>query len=197
MDDPGEAAVYTPFSQTPFYWTYVMVRTSGDPTSVAAGVRKAISSVEPNLTAASLRTMDDLVSESVSQPRFNATLLSIFAGLALVLASVGIYGVVSYSVAQRTREIGIRMALGAKPGDVLRLVLTKGMALVMAGMIIGLVGAFLLTRVLESMLFGVTTTDPATYIAVTLVLAFVALIACYTPARRATKVDPMVALRYE
>lgn len=197
MDDPGEAAVYTPFSQTPFYWTYVMVRTSGEPSSVAAGVRKAISSVEPNLTAAGLRTMEDLVSESVSQPRFNATLLSIFAGLALVLASVGIYGVVSYSVAQRTREIGIRMALGAKPGDVLRLVLTKGMALVLAGVIIGLVGAFLLTRVLESMLFGVTTTDPATYIAVTLVLAFVALLACYTPARRATKVDPMIALRYE
>ncbi len=197
LDDPGDAAVYTPFSQTPFYWTYLMVRTSGDPTSVAAGVRKAISSVEPNLTAASLRTMDDLVSESVSQPRFNATLLSIFAGLALVLASVGIYGVVSYSVAQRTREIGIRMALGARPADVLRLVLTKGMALVFAGVVIGLVGAFVLTRVLESMLFGVTTTDPATYVTVTLVLAFVALVACYTPARRATKVDPMVALRYE
>ncbi|HKY05931.1 MAG TPA: FtsX-like permease family protein, partial [Blastocatellia bacterium] len=197
LDDPGEAAVYTPFSQTPFYWTYLMVRTSADPAAVAAGVRKAISSVDSNLTAASLRTMDDLVSESVSQPRFNATLLSIFAGLALVLASVGIYGVISYTVAQRTREIGIRMALGARPSDVLRLVLTKGMRLVLAGVVIGLAGAFVLTRVLESMLFGVTTTDPATYLIVTLLLAFVALVACYTPARRATKVDPMVALRYE
>jgi putative ABC transport system permease protein len=197
LDDPGEAAVYTPFAQTPFPWTYVMVRTAAEPAGVAAAIRKAVSSVDGSLTAASIRPMEQLVADAVMGPRFNALLLSIFAGLALVLAAVGIYGVVSYSVTQRTREIGIRLALGAQAGDVVRLVVGQGLGLAAAGVVAGALAAAAGSRVLSSLLFGVSATDPATFIGISLLLILVSALASYIPARRAMKVDPMVALRYE
>src|SRR6185295_6962639 len=142
-------------------------------------------------------TMDEYISATVAGPRFNATLLMIFAAVALVLTVVGLYGVMSYSVAQRTNEIGIRMALGAQASDVLRLIVSQGFKLVLLGLGIGLAFAFALTRVIASLLFGVTAKDPVTFAAVAVLLALVALLACYIPARRATRLDPLHALRYE
>jgi len=141
--------------------------------------------------------MDEYISATVAGPRFNATLLVIFAGVALILTIVGLYGVMSYSVAQRTNEIGIRMALGAQTSDVLRLIVSQGFKLVLIGLGIGLAGAFALMRVIASLLFGVTAKDPLTFAAVAVLLALVALLACYIPARRATRLDPLHALRYE
>jgi putative ABC transport system permease protein len=143
------------------------------------------------------KTMDEYLAASVAAPRFNTTLLTIFAAVALVLTIVGLYGVMSYSVAQRTNEIGIRMALGAQTRDVLRLIVKQGFKLVLVGLAIGLLGAFPLMRLIASLLFGVTTKDPLTFVAVAGLLAVVALVACYLPARRASRVDPMVSLRYE
>src|SRR6185503_10674424 len=144
-----------------------------------------------------VKTMDEYISATVAAPRFNTTLLVIFASVALVLTIVGLYGVMSYSVAQRTNEIGIRMALGAQSRDVLRLIVSQGFKLVLMGLAIGLAGAVALTRVIASLLFGVTAKDPLTFLTVAVVLAFVALLACYIPARRATRLDPLTALRYE
>jgi putative ABC transport system permease protein len=141
--------------------------------------------------------MKQLLASSVARARFNTLLLSLFAALALVLASVGIYGVMAYSVVQRTKEIGIRIALGAQGRDVLKMIVGHGMLLTLAGVCLGLAGAFVLTRLMSSLLFNVSTTDPWTFIGVSLLLGTVALLACYIPARRATKVDPMIALRYE
>jgi len=141
--------------------------------------------------------MQEFLSASVAAPRFNTTLLSIFAGVALVLTIVGLYGVMSYSVAQRTNEIGIRLALGAQSRDVLLMVVRQGSMLILVGLVFGLAGAYALTRLISSLLFGVTTKDPLTFVAVAVVLAVVALLACYIPALRATKVDPIEALRCE
>ncbi|MEK6299556.1 MAG: ABC transporter permease [Acidobacteriota bacterium] len=197
LDDTGDAVVYTPFAQTPFLWSYVMVRAAGDPSALIPSIRHAVSSVNPTLAALQLKPMRDTVWGSVSQPRFNMILLSSFAVLALALAVVGLYGVMSYLVAQRTREIGVRMALGASSTDVLKLVLRHGLALAGTGIVFGLAAAFAATRVLSSMLFGLSSTDPATFAFVALLLTAVAVAASVIPARRAIRVDPMVALRYE
>ena len=190
LDDPGDAAIYTPFPQTPFLWAYVMVRTSSDPANFMASIRSAVSSVDSNISAVNLQPMSKLVSGSVAQPRFHMTLLSTFAVLALILAAVGLYGVMSYLVTQRTREIGVRMALGARSSDVLRLVVGQGMLLALIGVIVGLFGAFAVTRLMSSLLYGVSATDPLTFAAISLLLLGVALGACFVPARRATKSRP-------
>ncbi len=190
--------IYLPYLQatSPRYLTLV-VRTSSDPMRLAAAVQSEVWTIDKNLPVSEIMSMEDAISASIAQQRFNMLLLGIFAAVALVLAIVGIYGVMSYSVTQRTHEIGIRMALGARSSDVLRMIVGQGMVLVAVGIGVGLVGAFLLTRLMESLLFGVSVTDPLTFIAISIVLAGVALGACFIPARRATKVDPMIALRYE
>jgi predicted permease len=175
----------------------IAVRTTGDPTRYVSAIRAAVSSVDKDEPIANVRTLDDLVSSSMGQRRLSMTLLGVFAGIALLLASVGIYGVMAYSVVQRTREMGLRMALGAKQSDVLALVLRQGMMLVLAGVVIGVVSALAITRVIASQLYSVRATDPATFISVAVLLATVALVATLLPAWRATLVDPTVALREE
>jgi putative ABC transport system permease protein len=162
-----------------------------------AAVTEAIRQTDPSLPGTQVMTLDNLLSQSVSPQRFSAVLIGILAGLALVLSAVGIYGVMSYTVGQRTQEIGVRMALGAQPGDILSLIVGRGVALAMTGITVGLLGALALTRFLSSLLFGVRAKDPIIFGSVALLLMLVALAACYIPARRAMKVDPMVALRYE
>jgi putative ABC transport system permease protein len=188
-------AMYLPTLSLP--WTNLVIRTAGEPAGLAAAVRKEVGALDSQQPVAAVKPMAQWLSESVAQPRFRTLLLGVFAGIALLLSVLGIYGVMSYVVAQRTREVGIRMALGAGRFDVLRLVIGQGMRLALTGVALGLAAAYGLTRLLASLLFNVSATDPTTFIAIALLLAGVASLACYVPARRATKVDPMVALRYE
>jgi putative ABC transport system permease protein len=173
------------------------IRTSGDPLGLAASVREQVHELDKDQSVAEMRTLEQVVSASLAQPRLNTLLLAGFAALAVLLAAIGVYGVISYSVAQRTREIGIRMALGATRGKVFLLVVGEGMLLALAGLVVGLVAAFGLARLMTSLLYGVAPSDPLTFFAVSVLLSGVAFVASYIPARRATKVDPMVALRYE
>jgi len=188
---------YYPYSQQGMYLGNFEVRFSGEPGAVAAAVRRAIKEVNGALPIFEVATLSEQVDRSLVQQKLIARLSSLFGLLALLLASVGIYGVISYSVTQRTREIGVRMALGAERSDVLRLVLGQGAKLALAGGLIGLGASWALTRWIKSLLFNVSATDPATFVAIALLLIAVALLACYIPARRATKVDPMIALRCE
>jgi len=188
---------YVPYTQNPFPGMRVAVRTSVDAASLIPSIRSQIQSVDSEEGPTRIMTMTELLSESVAQPRFNTFLIGLFAALAFILAAIGIYGVINYDVTQRTSEIGVRMALGAQARDVLRLIIGQGLMLTLGGLVLGLAGAFALTRFLSGLLFGVKPTDPLTYIAVAGLLAFVALLACLIPARRAMKVDPLVALRYE
>lgn len=176
---------------------FLAIRTGSDPATLAAAVRSQVLSLDREQPVSDVTTMDSLLASSVAQSRFSALLLGLFALIALVLASVGIYGVISYSIAQRTHEIGIRMALGASARDILSMVIRQGMMFTLIGIAIGLVAAIVLTRLMSSLLYGITATDPVTFASITLLLATVAFLACYIPARRATRVDPMSALRYE
>ncbi len=206
LNSPSPAAVFVPLAQVPddvllvarqFVTMKFAIRTAGDPLAIAAAAKREMLDVDPALPVTNIQSLDQIVSLSLAQDRFNTVLLGLFAGLGLALAVIGIYGVVAYSVMQRTREIGIRVALGASSQDVLKLVVAQGMLPVFLGVAIGLGGAFALTRFLSSFLFGVTTTDAATFAGTAILLTGVALMACFVPARKAIRVDPMVALRYE
>ncbi len=197
LANPARLEVYVPFSQSPSSHMNLLVKSAVDPTAMTSAVRDVVASVDKDQPIFAISTMNRLLHDSVSTQTFTLILLGLFSSVALVLAAIGIYGVISYSVAQRTRDIGIRMALGASPGNILQNILGLGLWLTGAGLGLGLIGAFAVTRVLSSLLYGVQSTDAVTFSAVSLVLAVVALIASYLPARRAMLVDPMVALRYE
>jgi putative ABC transport system permease protein len=200
LDQPVDPAVYAPFAQNDERWRSfmaVVVRTRAPFASVINQIKTQVRSLDSQIPVSDIASMDELMAGSLAQQRFNMLLLGIFALLALILASVGIYGLTAYAVGQRTHEIGIRMALGAQRRNVLRLVLAEGARLVFIGILIGLVGGLVLTRLMRSMLYEVKPADPATYAAVAVLLAILALLACYLPARRAASVEPMAALRYE
>ncbi len=199
VESQAEPELYEPYAQHPFasFLVTFVIRTSGNPLDVAAAVRNAVWEIDHDQPVIQVRTMENVISESLWQQHLSALMLGIFAAIALLLSAVGIYGVLSYSVSRRTHEIGIRMAMGAERRDVLKLVLGHGFNMALTGIGIGIAGCFVLTRFLASLLYGVKATDPTTIIAVALLLLAVALIAVYIPARRATKVDPMVALRHE
>jgi putative ABC transport system permease protein len=200
LDAPVKAEMYLPYQQISnfgFSPSNLVIRTVGDPLSLAASVRQAIWAVDRDQPVSNIRTMEEILEGEISQRRLGMTLLAAFASLALALAALGIYGVLSYAVSQRTPEIGLRLALGAQPGDVLRMVVSDGMRLALLGLGAGLAASFALTRVMDKLLFGVRATDPLTFAVVSLLLLFMAGAACYIPARRAMKVNPMVALRVE
>lgn len=196
LDIEPRAEVYRPYRNNPLYGPQLAVRTIGDPRSVIDSVRAEIRALEPEMPLG-IYTVEELAELSTAQRRFATLLLAIFAGLAVVLSVAGIYGVMSYTVAQRTHEIGLRMALGAQSTQVLKMIIGRGLAMTSVGIILGLAGALAVTRAMRTLLFEVSATDPATYVAVAFSLMMVALVACYIPARRATKVDPNIALRYE
>jgi len=201
VDAPVKAEMNLSYQQNKSHWwmaPYMLaVRVSGDPMSLVAAVSREIHAVDPNQPISVIATMAKLVGEETDQRRVGMILLATFAGIALLLAALGIYGVLAYFVAQRTREIGVRVALGAQTHDVMKMVMKQGMGLTLFGIGIGLIGGFALARLMKSLLFGVSASDPLTFAAVAALLASVAMAACYIPARRATKVDPVVALRCE
>ncbi|MFN7943996.1 MAG: ABC transporter permease [Blastocatellia bacterium] len=197
LSEDSGAEVYVAHTQAPWNTITVVARTSIDPSSLIQSVRNEVRSLNPDLPVYDIRTLEDRISLTVAQPRFQMLLLAIFAGIALLLTAVGLYGVLAYNVAQRTQEIGIRMALGASAGKVRAMVVRQGMTLALVGVGIGLIASLAATRLLASLLFGVAATDPLTFALIGLAMLLIALAACWIPARRATKVDPMIALRYE
>jgi putative ABC transport system permease protein len=197
LDTAPEPTVYWPTPELVYSGMTILARTSNDPLTLVSAARAELQKIDPELPMASVATMDQLLGDSLSRSRFTMLLLGIFAAVALLLAAVGIYGLIAYSVTQRTQELGIRIALGAQRRDVLRLVLTQRTRLTLLGVAIGVLAALALSRLLATLLFGVSATDPLTFAGVAGLLAFVALLACFIPARRATRVDPIVALRYE
>ncbi|HEU0178168.1 MAG TPA: ABC transporter permease [Blastocatellia bacterium] len=197
LDAEVKPMSYWPQPELTYSGMTLVIRTRGDATDIASAARNVIRALDPEQPVADVRTMESLIGTSVARARFNTLLLTIFAMVALLLAGVGIYGVMAYSVAQRTQEIGVRIALGARATDVLRLVVRRGMTLTLAGMAIGVGASFVLTRLVKTLLFNVSATDPLTFAGIPLLLALVALLACLIPARRASKVDPMIALRCE
>jgi putative ABC transport system permease protein len=197
LRETAQPEIYTPYLQNTSRTFTLVARTSTDARTLAPSIRKEVWATDKDLPVSNMKLMDELISNSVAQSRFYVILLSVFAGLALVLAAVGVYGVMSYSVTLRTRDIGIRMALGARPFDIFKHTLIQALILALIGLGIGLVLAVTSTRVLSSLLYGVNATDPTTLVATAVILLVVALLASYIPARRATKVDPMVTLRYE
>jgi predicted permease len=206
LDQPSEPTTFVPAAQAKWgtsklfegwFPRSIVVRTTGDPLLLNQALREALAATDPLVPTGAVRSMDQVLSHSLALRSFMMMLLSIFGGLALVLASVGIYGVISFAVSQRTREIGVRMALGAQPAEVLRMILTEGLKLVAVGVVVGVAAALMLTRLLEGMVYGVRVRDPLIFAMVNLLMIVVSLAACYVPARRATRVDPLVALRYE
>jgi putative ABC transport system permease protein len=200
LDDAEQPALYTPYTQSNRAWKRwlnLVIRGQNEPGSLAGAVKQRIWRIDPKIPVTKVLTMGELMRGSVGARRFNMLLLSIFAAVAMLLSAVGIYGVISYAVTQRTHEIGIRVALGAQSRDVLRLVMGHGMKLIIAGLVIGNLASIALTRLMKGLLFNISATDPGTFVGVASLLMIVALLACYLPARRAIRVDPMVALRYE
>ena len=199
IDRPAGTELYVAFAQNPnpARLASLTVRTAGDPMSMVGAIRREIRALDRALPISQIRSMEEVMSVARSRPRFLTLLLTLFSSLSLILAALGIYGVIAYSVAQRTNEIGIRMALGAQRTDVIRLVGATGIRLALAGTALGAIGAFALTRVLSGLLFGVSSVDAVTFAAMAATLIAVTLLACYIPARRASRVDPLVALRYE
>jgi predicted permease len=206
LDQPAEPTTFIPAAQAKlgtsklfegWFPRSIVVRSTGDPLILGQALREALTAADPLVPTGAVRSMDQVLAHSLALRNFMMLLLSIFGGLALVLASVGIYGVVSFAVSQRTREIGVRMALGARPADVLRMILMEGLKLVAVGVVIGVAAALMLTRLLEGMVYGVSMRDPLIFVLVNLLMVAVSLAACYVPARRAMRVDPITALRYE
>src|SRR5450432_839259 len=192
-----DPAYYMPFAQTYGPRMFLVVRSQGDAASLADALRQSIQSIDPGITLAQIGTMEQALAQSVSQPRFDTMLLALFAGIALLLAAIGIYGLIAYAVAQRTHEIGVRVALGAAQADVIRMVVLEGASLAAIGIVLGIGGALALTRLLKTMLFGIGVTDPLTFLAAALGLMLVVLLATLLPALRATRISPVVALRSE
>ncbi|HZF39041.1 MAG TPA: FtsX-like permease family protein, partial [Blastocatellia bacterium] len=191
------AQIFVPHLQRPERGMNLLIRTTGEPTRLAAVIRNEIRALDKTVLVYGISTLESQLARAVAQQRFQTWLLTLFSALALLLAAVGIYGLIHQSVVMRTREIGTRLTLGAQPRDILRLIVGQGMRLALCGIGVGLLAAYGLTRVLTGLLFGVTATDPMTFIATPLLLAVVAMLACYLPARRATEVDPLVAMRHE
>ncbi|HKR61431.1 MAG TPA: FtsX-like permease family protein, partial [Pyrinomonadaceae bacterium] len=189
--------IYFPYSQRARWATYFVVRTDMTKGSFREALQSRLATIDSEIRQSRTSSMDDLITSSLKRPRFNLVLVAIFATTALLLAAVGIYGVMSYLVEQQTREIGIRSALGAKRSHILRLIIGRGVGMAFIGVVLGLVGSFGLTRFLAGLLYGVAALDPITFIGISILLLIVSVLACYIPARRATKVDPLVALRYE
>jgi putative ABC transport system permease protein len=192
-----QAEIYWPFAQVPRWAIQVVVRTSADPSSLIPTLRARLENFDPDMDIGRIRTMEQHIDRQLVNPRFNMTIVVIFAIVALVTAAVGIYGVLSYAVTRRTQEIGVRLALGAIRRDIFRLIFRQALSLTLAGLAIGLAGALFATRFLSSLLVGVQPHDPVTFLAMGAFFLAVALLACYVPARRATAVDPLVVLRYE
>ena len=197
IDDEAEPGVYVPFLQDPWWTMSLVVRTSSDPKMLASAAQREVRALDADLPLYNVRTMTEVIDEAISPKRLVTFLLGFFALAALLLAAVGLYAVMSYTVAQRTHEIGIRMALGAQASHILRMVVGQGLLLTVIGVCLGLLGAFAVTRVMAQRLYRVTATDPVTFAGISLLLTAVALVASFIPARRATRVDPMVALRDE
>jgi putative ABC transport system permease protein len=197
LDGEPQPAIYLPYRQAPWTFGHLAIRTERNALGLANAVRQQIRNLDPDQTVTNNDMLENLISRSIAPQRFNLVLLGVFAAIGLLLTLVGIYGVMSYHVAENTREIGIRVALGAQRRDILRLVVGQGLALALIGVVVGLAGAFGLTRLMDSLLFGVTAADPLTFGIVASLFGVVALAACYIPARRAAKVDPMIALRCE
>jgi putative ABC transport system permease protein len=192
------AEIYIPASQIPFNVVWLVARTNiSNPTAITSAVRNELASIDRNVPLTHVKVFDEYLSHTLAKPRFNALLLSIFAGTALLLTAIGIYGVMAYSVSQRTNEIGIRMALGAAQSNIFRLIVGQAMTLVGISLVLGLIGAFGATRLLNSLLYGVGAWDPLTFVAIVLLVSIVAFLAAWLPARRAARVDPVIALRAE